>query len=188
MKIIVASNNKNKLREFREILSPMDFDVLAQSDVGVNIEVEETGTTFAENAYLKAKAIYDIIKLPVVADDSGLEIEALNGTPGVYSARYAPVGQRNAKILSAMRDIPYNERNANYTCCVCYIDNHGKEHYFEGKCFGKIGYECRGTNGFSYDSIFMYGDKSFAEISPDEKNKISHRAKAINLFKDYICK
>ena len=140
--IILASNNMNKLKQIKAKLKPFGIEVISQKEVGYDIEVEETGTTFAENAYLKAKAIYDITKLPVVADDSGLEIEALNGAPGVYSARYAPVGQRKAKILSAMKDIPYNERNANYTCCVCYIDSHGKEHYFEGKCFGKIGYKC----------------------------------------------
>lgn len=188
MKIIVASNNKNKLREFREILSPLGFDVLSQSDVGVNIEVEETGTTFAENAYLKCKAVYDIIRLPVISDDSGLEIDALNGAPGVYSARYATDAFRCLRILSEMRDVPDAKRTARFKCCICYINESGVPHYVTGICEGKIGYEKRGTHGFAYDPIFMYNGKSFAELTAEEKNKVSHRAKAILKLKKYLNK
>ncbi|MGN0675091.1 MAG: RdgB/HAM1 family non-canonical purine NTP pyrophosphatase [Oscillospiraceae bacterium] len=188
MKIILASNNKNKLREIREILEPAGIEVLSQAESGADIEVEETGKTFAENAYLKAKAVYDMTGLPVLADDSGLEIEALNGAPGIYSARYAPEGQRKAKVLSEMKNVPDEKRTANFTCCICYIDGQGREHYFEGKCFGKIGYENRGTNGFGYDPIFMYGEKSFAELSAEEKNTVSHRALALKKLKEYFVK
>ena len=188
MKIILASNNKNKLREIREILEPAGFEVVSQAEAGADIEVEENGKTFAENAFLKAKAVYEMTGLPVLADDSGLEIEALDGAPGVFSARYAPEGQRKAKVLAEMKDVPDEKRTADFACCICYIDEKGAEHYFEGKCFGKIGYENRGTNGFGYDPIFMYGDKSFAEISAEEKNKLSHRALALKKLKEYFVK
>ena len=122
MKLILASNNKNKLREFREILEPMGFDVISQSEAGANIEVEETGTTFEENAYLKAKAIYDMFHLPVISDDSGLEVDALNGAPGIYSARYAEEGKRCARVLSELENVPDDKRTARFRCCICYID------------------------------------------------------------------
>ncbi len=186
MKVILASNNKNKLREIREILEPIGIDVISQSEAGVDIEAEENGKTFEENAFIKAKAVYDIKKLPVIADDSGLEIEALNGAPGIYSARYAEPGHRREKVLNEMINIPDEKRTANFTCCICYIDNNGNAHYFTGKVFGKIGYESRGTNGFGYDPIFMYGDKTFAELTAEEKNSVSHRADALKKLKEFF--
>lgn len=182
MKLILASNNKDKLREFREILEPLGFEVLSQSSAGADIEVEETGTTFEENAYLKAKAIYDMFKVPVISDDSGLEVDALNGAPGIYSARYAEEGKRCARVLSEMEGVPEEKRTARFKCAICYIDNNGEKHIVTGKVEGKIGYEKRGTNGFGYDPIFMYGDKSFAELSAEEKNEVSHRSDALRQF------
>ncbi len=186
MKLILASNNKNKLREFREILEPAGFEVISQSEAGADIEVEETGTTFEENAFLKAKAIYDMMKLPVIADDSGLEVDALNGAPGIYSARYAEEGKLCAKVLSEMEGVAEEKRTARFKCCICYIDAEGEKHVVTGVCEGKIGYSELGTNGFGYDPIFMYGDKSFAEISAEEKNKVSHRSDAIRQFEKII--
>lgn len=186
MKIILASNNKNKLREFREILEPAGFEVISQSEAGADIEVEETGTTFEENAFLKAKAIYDMIKLPVIADDSGLEVDALNGAPGIFSARYAEEGKRCARVLSELEGVPDEKRTARFICCICYIDEKGEKYVVKGACEGKIGYEKRGTNGFGYDPIFMYGDRSFAEISAEEKNRVSHRSAALRLFEEVI--
>lgn len=183
MKIILASNNKNKLREFREILEPMGFEVISQSEAGADIEVEETGSTFEENAYLKAKAIYDMLKLPVISDDSGLEVDALNGAPGIYSARYAEEGKRCARVLSELENVPDEKRTARFRCCICYIDQSGEARTVSGACEGKIGYEKIGTNGFGYDPIFMFGDKSFAELSAEEKNKVSHRSDALKKFK-----
>lgn len=185
-KIILATNNKNKLREVREILEPAGLTVLSQSEAGADIEVEENGKTFAENAYLKAKAVFDLTGLPVIADDSGLEVDALNGAPGIFSARYAPEGQRKKRLLEELKNVPDDKRGANFTCCICYIDPKGKELYFTGKVFGTIGYESRGTNGFGYDPIFMYGDKSFAEMSAEEKNQISHRADALRQLKEFF--
>jgi XTP/dITP diphosphohydrolase len=186
MKIILASNNKNKLREFREMLEPEGFEVVSQSEAGADIEVEETGTTFEENAYLKAKAIYDIFKIPVIADDSGLEVDALNGAPGIYSARYAEEGKRCARVLSELEGVPDDKRTARFKCCICYLDEKGEKQVVTGVCEGKIGYEKRGTNGFGYDPIFMYGDRSFAELSAEEKNKVSHRAAALAEFEKLI--
>lgn len=188
MKIILASNNANKLREVREILSTAGIDVISQSEAGADIEVEENGKTFAENAYLKAKAVYDLTGLPVIADDSGLEVDALDGAPGIFSARYAPEGQRKKRLLEELKDVPDEKRDANFTCCICYIDSSGKDHYFTGKVFGKIGYGNRGTNGFGYDPIFMYGERSFAEMSAEEKNEVSHRADALRQLKEYFVK
>lgn len=179
MKIILATNNKNKLREFREILSPMGYEVISQSEAGADIEADETGTTFEENAYIKAKAIYDILHIPVIADDSGLEVDHLGGAPGVYSARYAEPGHRCERVLSELEGVPDNERTARFRCVICFIDADGKAQYVSGSCEGRIGYERRGSNGFGYDPIFLYDDRTLAEMSADEKNAISHRGKAI---------
>ncbi|MGN1089912.1 MAG: RdgB/HAM1 family non-canonical purine NTP pyrophosphatase [Huintestinicola sp.] len=186
MKLILASNNKNKLREFREILEPMGFEVMSQSEAGADIEAEENGSTFAENAYIKAKVIYDIFRIPVISDDSGLAVDALNGAPGIYSARYAEDGKHCQKLLSEMKDVPDEKRTARFICSICYIDEEGEKHICEGKCEGKIGYEELGTNGFGYDPVFMYGDKSFAEISAEEKNAVSHRSMALKEFEKFI--
>lgn len=186
MKLILASNNKNKLREFREILEPMGFEVISQSEAGADIEVEENGTTFEENAYLKCKAIYDMLKIPVISDDSGLEVDALDGAPGIYSARYAEEGKRCARVLRELENVPDEKRTARFVCCICYIDENGEKHIVRGTCEGKIGYEKIGTNGFGYDPIFMYGDKSFAELSAEEKNSVSHRSDALKKIRNEI--
>ena len=183
MKIILASNNKNKLSELKQILSPFGYEIVSQSEAGINIEVEENGKTFEENSFIKAKAIYDITKSAVIADDSGLEVDYLNKAPGVYSHRYAGENatdkDRCEKILLELNGVPYENRTARFVCVICYIDENGKETLLRGECEGFIGKEMRGNNGFGYDPIFMIGDKSFAEISSEEKNKISHRANAL---------
>lgn len=183
MKIILASNNKNKLSELKQILSPLGYEIVSQSEAGINIEVEENGKTFEENSFIKAKAIYDITKSAVIADDSGLEVDYLNKAPGVYSHRYAGENatdkDRCEKILLELNGVPYENRTARFVCVICYIDENGKETLLRGECEGFIGKEMRGNNGFGYDPIFMIGDKSFAEISSEEKNKISHRANAL---------
>lgn len=183
MKIIFASNNKNKLSELKQILSPFGYEIVSQSEAGINIEVEENGKTFEENSFIKAKAIYDITESAVIADDSGLEVDYLNKAPGVYSHRYAGENatdkDRCEKILSELNDVPNENRTARFVCVICYIDGNGKEMLLRGECEGFIGKEMRGNNGFGYDPIFMIGDKSFAEISSEEKNKISHRANAL---------
>lgn len=172
-KIILASNNKGKIKELSDILAPIGYEVISQREAGIDIEVEETGSSFSENAGLKAKAVYERCKAPVIADDSGLEVDFLNGAPGVYSHRYAGENasdsDRCAKLLNELEGISEKDRGAQFVCVICYIDESGAEHYIRGECRGKIGYIPLGENGFGYDPVFIYGDKSFAQISADEK-------------------
>lgn len=189
--IILASNNKNKLREIKKELSIFGIDVISQKEAGYDIEVEETGTTFAENAILKAEEIFKMSKKPVIADDSGLQIDALNGEPGVYSARYAGENATDKdkinKVLNLMKNVTDNtKRTARFRCAICYIDINGVKHIFEQTCEGIIAKETHGNNGFGYDPIFMIGEKSFAELSSEEKNEISHRGKAIKELVQYL--
>lgn len=177
-RIVFATNNENKLREASEILAPLGIEVISQREAGADCNPEENGADFADNALIKARAVYEIVKCPVIADDSGLCIDALDGRPGVFSARYAPDEEKCAKILDEMKDVPDEKRTAYFECSIAYLDDNG---YFavSGKCKGKIGYEERGTNGFGYDPVFLCGDRTLAEMSADEKNKISHRGNAL---------
>lgn len=188
--VILASNNKYKLEEISKKLSEFDIKVISQKEAIGDLEVEETGTTFAENAILKAEAIFKITGKPVIADDSGLAVDYLNGKPGVYSNRFAGPDanddDRINKIIEALDGVPDEKRTARFICSICYVDANGEKHVFENSCEGIIATEKHGDNGFGYDPIFMVGDKSFAEISKDEKNKISHRGKAIADFVKFI--
>ena len=184
-KLVMATNNKNKLREAREILAPLGIEVISQQEAGVYIEPVEDGVTFEENAVIKAKAIYNAVKVPVIADDSGLCIDALDGRPAEYSARYAPKGQECEKILDEMKNVSDDKRMAYFECCIVYIN--GEDiHSMSGRCYGTITREQRGTDGFGYDPIFLYGNKTLAEMSPDEKNKISHRGEAMKKIYEYL--
>ena len=190
-KMVLASSNPHKLREFREILEPLGCEVISQRDAGIDVDPEETGSTFEENSAIKARAVYEIARCPVIADDSGLEVDALGGEPGVYSARYG--GTRDDKahndlVISKLEGVPDSERTARFVCAITYIDENGEESHFLGKFEGRIGYEERGKNGFGYDPIFMVGDISSAEMSPEEKNAVSHRGKALRLLAEYIGK
>ncbi len=190
-KMVLASSNPHKLREFREILEPLGCEVISQRDAGIDVDPEETGSTFEENSAIKARAVYEIARCPVIADDSGLEVDALGGEPGVYSARYG--GTRDDKahndlVILKLEGVPDSERTARFVCAITYIDENGEESHFLGKFEGRIGYEERGKNGFGYDPIFMVGDISSAEMSPEEKNAVSHRGKALRLLAEYIGK
>lgn len=190
MRVILASNNKNKLREMSQILSQFGMEVISQRDAGADFETEENGTTFRENAEIKAAAVYEKLNMPVIADDSGLVVDALNGAPGVYSHRFAGENasdkERSLKILSELENVPDDKRSARFICEICYIDENGIKHFFTGNCEGKIGTEERGENGFGYDPIFCYGNKTLAEMTDAEKNKISHRGNALRLFSEYL--
>lgn len=190
MRIILASNNKNKLKELKSLLEPKGFEVISQREAGVDKEAEENGTTFEENALIKARAIYGIMKCAVIADDSGLEVDALNGEPGVYSHRYAGENATDSdrcdKVLGLMKDVADAESTARFVCAVAYIDSDGKESVVRGTCEGVIGREKRGSNGFGYDPIFYVGEKSFAQLSEEEKNGISHRGNALKKFIELI--
>ena len=182
MKLILATNNKGKVKEFKEILSPLGFEVVSQSEAGIDIEVEENGADFAENAVLKAKAVYDISKTYVIADDSGLEVDALDKKPGIYSARYEGLKtphERNMRILEQLDGVYDEKRTARFVCTICLIRDNGKTETVRGTCEGRIGFEEKGTNGFGYDPIFLYGDRTLAQMSDSEKNSISHRGNAI---------
>lgn len=190
MKLIAATNNAHKLVEFKRILEPLGFTVLSQKEAGIHVEAEETGTTFEENAYLKAKAVYDASGLPTVADDSGIAVDALNGAPGVYSARYGGPDlndvDRYEKLLHEMGGVPDEKRTARFVCAISLILSSDQVFGFTGVCEGKIGYGPRGENGFGYDPIFMVGDKSTAELPPEEKDKISHRGQALRKMEQML--
>lgn len=184
MKLIIASNNKGKIKEFKEILEPLGYEPVSMKDAGINIDIVEDGDTFSENAHIKAKAIYDIAKMPVLADDSGLEIEFLGGAPGVYSARYAGENATDAdrinKVLDEMHGVDAPLRGAKFVCSLYFIRDDEYEVCVNGECCGFIGEEPIGENGFGYDPIFMLDDEtSMACLSAEEKNSISHRAKAL---------
>lgn len=191
MKIIAATKNKNKLREFGEILK--GFEIISQEEAGVDIDVEETGTTFEENSYLKAKAIYDITGITTIADDSGLCVDALNGEPGVYSARYGGEGYddkgRVQLLLKNMKDVPEEERTARFVCVITLVGDEGVL-TARGECEGRIDYSPKGENGFGYDPVFYVDrfEKTLAEVTPEEKNSISHRGKALKIFAEKLSK
>jgi XTP/dITP diphosphohydrolase len=189
MKIIFATNNIHKLDEVKAILGS-EIEVQGLKEIGLNEEVEETGSTFEENARLKAQAVFHKIKVPCLSDDSGLEVEALGNAPGVYSARFAgePVDhEKNIdKLLKSLNEM--NNRKARFRTVLCYIDAEGKEEFFTGTVEGYITHEQRGEKGFGYDPVFIPNgyDKTFAQMSSSEKNSISHRARALEKFKQYI--
>lgn len=182
-RIVIASNNAGKLREIRDILQPLGFTVVSQREAGVSIEVEESGETFAENAALKARAVYEALHCPVIADDSGLLVDALDGAPGVHSHRFAGEGatddDRNAKLLELLDGVPAEKRTARFECVLCYVDAAGETHFFSGTCEGRIGTAPAGENGFGYDPLFCVGDRTMAQMTEEEKNQISHRANAL---------
>ncbi len=184
-KIIMATNNKNKLRETRDILSPLGIEVISLSDAGIDVDPDETGETFEENATIKAQAVLELTDLPVIADDSGLCVEALGGRPGVHSARTYPEHEECAGLLEDMKDIPEGSRSAYFQCVIVYMDKNACI-VFSGKCEGSIGFEQKGENGFGYDPVFMYEGRTLAEMSEDEKNSISHRGAALRDLYEYL--
>ena len=184
MKFIIATHNQKKLAEMQRILSPLGVDVLTAEMAGFTLtDVEETGTTFLENALLKAKSGCEETGWPCIADDSGLCVDALDGAPGVYSARFSGVhGNDEAnieKLLFELKDVPAEKRTAHFACAVCVCFPDGKVLEILGKCEGSIGFEKKGSDGFGYDPVFLVGDRSFAELSAEEKDAVSHRGNAL---------
>ena len=197
MKYVIATHNAHKLIELKRILDPMGIEAVTDRDLGLELpEVDETGTTFAENAYLKAASACEFTGLPAIADDSGLVVDALNGRPGVYSARYggkeATDDDRNMLLLSEMKGVPEGQRSARFVSAVCCVFPNGDILRAEGTFEGAIGYAPAGENGFGYDPIFMVGDRTSAEMSPAEKDAVSHRGNALKQFskdlQDYLVK
>ncbi|MBR7092398.1 MAG: RdgB/HAM1 family non-canonical purine NTP pyrophosphatase [Clostridia bacterium] len=188
MKMLIATHNPHKLEELRRILLPLGIDAVTDRDLGLTLtEADETGRTFAENAFIKAELACRESGLPAVADDSGLCIDALHGEPGVFSARYAPEGQRKKTVLQKLAAVDDEHRQAHFTSAVCCVFPNGDAVTAEGHCFGRIGQECRGTGGFGYDPIFVTETgKTFAELTPEEKDRISHRGRALRAFADRL--
>lgn len=183
-KIILATHNAGKVREFAQIIKRHEIEVLSLSDIGYEDEIEENGATFEENALIKARQIAKQFKTAVVADDSGLEVDALNKEPGVYSARYAGPNRSDEenmdKVLEGLKNVPANERTAQFVCALAFIDETGKETVVRGTCEGQILHEKRGDEGFGYDPIFYLPQlaKTMAQLAKAEKNALSHRANA----------
>ena len=193
MRYIIATHNKDKLVELSRILDPLGIEAVTDRDLGIELpEVEENGTTFAENAYLKAASACAATGLPAIADDSGIAVDALNGGPGIYSARYggpdATDKDRNRKLLSELEGLPEEKRGAHYVCAVCCVFPDGSEPLTaEGYMYGVIGTEERGERGFGYDPLFIVADgKTVAELSDEEKDAISHRGNALREFRTVL--
>ena len=195
MDIIAATQNAHKIKEIDAIVSKFQMSVVSRKDAGVpDFDIPETGDTFEENSYIKAKAILDYTDKPVIADDSGLEVDYLEGAPGVFSARYAGVDgddadrENNKRLLKGLKGVPPEKRTARFVCVITLLFPDGRSFYARGECEGHIAEELMGDNGFGYDPLFIpkgYG-QSFAQITPDDKNKISHRAKALKKLSELL--
>ena len=190
MKLVLASKNAHKLVEMKDILSQLRVEVVLESEAGVDVDVEETGATFEENAYLKAHAVMEASGLPAIADDSGLCVDALNGAPGVYSARYGGPelddAGRYKLLLENMRG--QLDRRCKFVSAICCCFPNGDRVEARGECAGTLAYAPKGADGFGYDPVFFVPGlkKTFAELSPEEKNAISHRGNALKAFREKL--
>ena len=192
MKIFIATKNQKKLIELTRILTPFGFEVLSEKDLDSPLEeIEETGTTFRENALLKAKAGLLRTGYISVADDSGICVDYLNGAPGIFSARYSGGSDEdnNNKLLNELEGVPLGKRGAHYTAAIACVFPDGREFTVEGKCYGKIAFERQaGNGGFGYDPLFISEKGPFSQLTAEEKDSISHRGQALRLFKDELKK
>lgn len=184
-RFVVATQNRDKLEEIARLLRPIGIEPVSLKEVGVDFsDVEETGKTFLENAQIKARAAFEKSGLPSIGDDSGLAVDALNGAPGIYSARYAGEGATNEmrieKLLRNLEGVPEKKRTARFVCAVCCILESGEELCVQGECEGTIAFEPVGEGGFGYDPVFLIEDgRSFAQLTDREKDGISHRGRAL---------
>lgn len=188
-RLVAATNNKKKLIELRRILVPMGFEVLSLADMGLDIEVDENAETFAGNARLKAQAVFERCGLMTVSDDSGLCVDALDGAPGVYSARYGGLKtdeQRNEKLLDAMKNVPAEKRGARFVSAVCCIVDADTMLECEGECRGSIGFAPEGSGGFGYDPLFVVNGRSYSQLTDEEKDRISHRGAALERLRELL--
>ena len=189
MKVVLASKNPHKLVEISKITEKFGFDLVLQSELGVDIDVEETGSTFEENSFQKAEAVMKATGLPALADDSGIAVDALNGEPGIYSARYGfdPTLDDWGRLLLLLKNtehVPDGQRQAQFVCVITMVTPDGKVIQARGEIHGELTREARGENGFGYDPIFYYPPlgKTTAELAPEEKNAVSHRGNALKIF------
>lgn len=189
MRYILASNNKGKLREMKAILTPTGAEVVSQSEAGLHFEAEETGTTFAENALIKARAACEVLHEPAIADDSGLCVEALSGAPGVYSARYGGCTSDPERVALLLKNLGDSEnRKAKFVSCIACVFPNGDVLTARGECGGTITTAPRGENGFGYDPVFAFPEtgKTMAELTEEEKNSVSHRGRALKAFQEKL--
>ncbi|MEE0928662.1 MAG: RdgB/HAM1 family non-canonical purine NTP pyrophosphatase [Acutalibacteraceae bacterium] len=191
MKFFLASKNKHKIAEFSRILSPLGVEIISEADLDTPIDdVEETGTTFEENAFIKAEAAVNALGLPSIADDSGLCVDYLNGEPGIYSARFAgePVdnNKNNQKLLSLLNGVEHEKRTAKFVCCIACVFPDGRRLYVTGECHGHIATEKIGNNGFGYDPLFISEIGCFGTLNDAEKDSVSHRGRALTKFSEII--
>ena len=189
MKVVLASKNKHKLVEIKQITDKFDMELVLQSELGVDIDVEENGTTFEENSFIKAEAVMKATGLPALADDSGICVDALNGEPGIYSARYGfdeslDDWGRLELLLKNTEHVPDGQRQAQFVAVITMVTPEGQTIQARGEIHGELLREARGENGFGYDPIFYYPPlgKTTAEMSPEDKNQVSHRANALRIF------
>lgn len=190
--ILFATKNQGKVKEIKKILEGLPVEVITMEEAGIDVEVEETGTTFIENAILKAEALTQYTDAIILADDSGLEIDYLNKEPGVYSARYlgkeTPYEEKNAILLDRLKDVPKAQRSARFVCAIAAASQGMVTLTTQATIEGYIGYEAKGKNGFGYDPIFFIEayNTSTADLSPEVKNAISHRGKALRLMSEQL--
>ena len=190
MKVVLASKNKHKLKEISQITEKFNMELVLQSELGVDIDVEETGTTFEENSLLKAEAVMKATGLPALADDSGIAVDALNGEPGIYSARYGfdeslDDWGRLQLLLKNTEHVPDGQRQAKFVCVISFVTPDGQVIQARGEIHGELTREARGEGGFGYDPIFYYPPlgKTTAKMTQEEKNEVSHRANALKVLK-----
>lgn len=194
IKFVAATGNKGKLNEIKEILSGLPFEIVSMAEAGVYDEIEETGSTFEENALIKASAVSKITKELVMADDSGLEVDYLNGKPGIYSSRFAGEGasdeDRKKKLLELLEGVPFEKRAARFVCSVAVVFPDGRSFTVKGTCEGYIGEKPAGANGFGYDPLFYVPgfNMTAAEMDTEIKNRISHRGKALRMMVEELKK
>ena len=190
-KLLVATNNKGKLREYRQLLGDLPLELTSPQEEGIELEVEETGGSYRENAILKATAYARASGLLTIADDSGLEVDALNGEPGIFSARYGNLPgdeERYRLLLRRLEGIPWPKRTARFRCVIALAWPGGETRTFEGVCEGVIAFEPVGKHGFGYDPVFYLPElgRTMAQLTPEEKNRISHRARAAAQLKRFL--
>lgn len=192
-RLVIATNNKGKLREFRRLLEPLGLEVVAIGDAVDEFHVDETGTTFADNATLKARAASELTGCPALADDSGLEVDALDGRPGVRSARFAGEGASDAAnnelLLKQLAGVADGARTARFRCAIAFYESSEALVIVDGTCEGVIRHSPSGADGFGYDPLFSVpecGGRSFAELDPAEKDRVSHRGKALRKIQDLL--
>ncbi len=193
MKVFIATKNHHKLTELERILVPMGFEVLSENDLDKPLpEVDETGTSYEENALLKAHSGLRVMGLITVADDSGLSVDYLDGAPGLYSARYSGMGasyaSNNEKLLAALDGVPYEKRTATFVSAIACAFPDGREFTVRGECKGFVAEECHGDGGFGYDPLFICDAGCYAEMMPEEKDRVSHRGNALRAFKEELKK